>query len=224
MEQQAIERGESTQRQLYGALFPAPNTAIQLSAIGISYGDLERLFPDRVLLARLDEIFAAWKTSYEGLPAEKITESYPATRNDAFIRYNYVHYTYRSTVKAIKLDGIRQIEIKLANDGFIYPPRDTLALNNSYNSDERHHQRTGWARLSNETVKVHFRSILSGMKSIFGTGDGQLIFGKVLYHEHEERIDFLFANGTEASSKRILVTFEPGYPEHFHENDEWDSF
>jgi hypothetical protein len=227
MEQKASERGESVERQLYGAIFPTPNTAILLGAAGLTYSDLEKIFPERVLLARLDGIFGAWNTSYEALDAaDKITESYPANGTDSRILYNYDHCTYRSTVKAIKINGVRQIEIKLSNDGFIYPPREALALNSAYNSDKVHHKRSGWARLSNESVKTHFESILSGMKSILGTGEGELLFGKVLYHEYEERIDFLFSDtqhmGT--GSKRILVTFEPGYPEHFHENDEWDEF
>jgi len=45
---------------------------------------------------------------------------------------------------------------------------------------------------------------------------------QVLYHEFEERVDFLFQkkNGT----ARILITFEPGFPEHFHKDDPWGEF
>jgi hypothetical protein len=48
------------------------------------------------------------------------------------------------------------------------------------------------------------------------------IFGKVLYHEFEDRVDFLFRNQDE--SAHVLVSFEPGFPEHFHKDDHWGEF
>jgi hypothetical protein len=47
------------------------------------------------------------------------------------------------SVASLKINGLNQLEIKLANDGFIYPSRDSLALIAMYNSNRRHHKRTG---------------------------------------------------------------------------------
>ena len=41
--------------------------------------------------------------------------------------------------------------------------------------------------------------------------EGELIDGKVLYHEFEK----------EDESARILIFYEPVYPEHFHMDDAW---
>jgi hypothetical protein len=147
--------------------------------------------------------------------------AYPLAGTQARLLYDYDNDTYRSTVAPIKVNGVVQVEIKLSNDGFIYPSRDTLSLNHTYDSSNKHHKRTGWARLSDETIKTHFGSILAGAKSIMGAGKCELIDGQVLYQEFEERVDFLFQKKDESS--RILI-YEPGSPEHFHKDDPWGEF
>mmetsp|Transcript_206 Transcript_206/g.664 ORF Transcript_206/g.664 Transcript_206/m.664 type:complete len:201 (+) Transcript_206:275-877(+) len=199
-----------------------PQKAVMMGAVGLTFEDLKELFPDRVLLARLDDIFTAWKASHDSLPSNKqVSMTYPTVGTQARILYDYDHYTYRSTVAPIEINGAPQIEIKLSNDGFIYPSHDSLSLNDTYDSTKTHHKRTGWARLSDETIKTHFGSLIAGAKSIMGA-TGELVDGQVLYHEYEERVDFLFQkkNGT----ARILITFQPGFPEHFHKDDPWGEF
>jgi len=220
--QKTDDNEQSKERMLYNAIFPMPQKAVPMGAAGPSFEDLKEIFPDRVLLARLDDIFSAWKDSHDSLPSyEQVSMAYPVAGTKARILYDYDNYTYRSTVASIKVDGVVQFEIKLSNDGFIYPSRDTLSLNDTYFSRNTHHKRTGWARLSDETVKTHFASILAGAKSIMGAMD-ELIDGKVLYHEFQERVDFLFQRRD--GSARILISYEPGYPEHFHKDDPWGEF
>lgn len=205
------ENVNSKERQLYNAI-----------SVGLTFEDLKAIFPDRILIARLDDIFSAWEVSHDSLPSHKqVSMAYPAVGTQARILYDYDNYTYRSTVAPIEVNGLVQVEIKLSNDGFIYPSRDTLSLNPTYDSSKSHHKRTGWARLSDETIKTHFGSILAGAKSIMGA-EGELIDGKVLYHEFEERVNFLFQKKDE--SARILISYEPGYPEHFHKDDAWGEF
>lgn len=55
-----------------------------------------------------------------------------------------------------------------------------------------------------------------------GVGEGELIDGKVLYQEFEERVDFLFQKKDE--SARILISYEPGKLESFHKEDPLGEF
>ncbi|KAL3907618.1 MAG: hypothetical protein SGILL_008795, partial [Bacillariaceae sp.] len=110
----------------------------------------------------------------------------------------------------------------LSNDGFIYPSRDTLSVDEAYDSSTPQNQRTGWVQLSDETVGENFPAILAGGKTFLGLGEEESISVQVLYHEREERVDFKLQK--EDGSSRVLVTFEPGYPEHFHDDDNWGVF
>jgi hypothetical protein len=97
-------------------------------------------------------------------------------------------------------------------------------LNASYQSDAVHRQRTSWVRLSDDTVRVHFPSILQGVRTILNMQPEDRIFWKVLYHEIDERVDFLFVIAEENPTFGVLVAFEPGHPEHYHRNDAWGVF
>ena len=216
---------ETEDRKLNNALFPAPGILVQLRNLGVSFSELKAMFPERVRLARLDDIFVAWKESHDSLPSShQVTMTYPAAGTNCRILYDFDNYTYRSTVASIKINGRNQLEIQLANDGFIYPPKDSLAVNPTYNSNHNrtHHKRTGLVQLSDQTVKSNFPALLAGAKSILGVQGSEKVYGQVLYHDCEERVDFLFRK--QDSSWRILISFEPGWPEHFHEDDPWGKF
>ena len=84
----------SKERRLYNALFPIPQKAVMMGAVGLTFEDLKELFPDRVLLARLDDIFTAWKASHDSLPSnEQVSMTYPAVGTQARILYDYDHDT-----------------------------------------------------------------------------------------------------------------------------------
>jgi len=219
----------SSERIFYDSLFPASRVVVQVNQIGVSFGALCSLFPERVLLNRLDGIFLAWKQGHDTLPAHlKVSVTNPPAGGfigqSRVVLYDYDNYKYRSTVLFTHYHECPRIEIKLSNDGFIYPPRGELSLNPSYQSDAVHHQRTNWARLSDDTVRVHFPSILEGVKHILNMEPEGRIYGKVLYHEIDERVDFLFVNAEENPTFGVLVAFEPGHPEHHQRNDAWGAF
>jgi hypothetical protein len=187
------------------------------------------LFPKRVLLNRLDGIFQAWKQGHETLPAHlKVSVANPPTGGfigqSRVVLYDCDSYKYRSSVFFTHYHECPRIEITLSNDGFIYPPRGELSLNASYRSDAVHHQRASWVRLSDDTVRVHLPSILKGVKTILNMQHEDRIYGKVLYQEIDERVDFLFVNAEENPTFGVLVAFEPGHPEHYHRNDAWGVF
>jgi hypothetical protein len=218
------DRNPEASGQFYDGLFPVKGVTVQVRRVGLSFSDLATLFPDRVLLSRLDDIFRAWQSrSHDGLPSDKkVSMAYPAVDTTCRILYDYDKNTYHSTVASIEINArlCLQIQIKLSNDGFIYPFRESLSLNPTYNSGEKHRKRTGWAQLADETIKTHFKSILEGVKSVMGVVASDRIFGQVLYHEFEERVDFLFRNQDE-SSAHVLVSFEAGFPENFHKDDRY---
>lgn len=219
----------SHERSFYDSLFPASRVVVQVNQIGVSFAALRSLFPERVLLSRLDDIFRAWELGHETLPAHlKVSVANPPTGGfngqNRVVLYDYDNYKYRSTLLFTHYHDCPRIEIKLSNDGFIYPPRGELSLNHSFESDAVHHQRTNWVRLSDETIRVHFPSILGGVKKILNMQPEERVYGKVLYHEIDERVDFLFVNAEENPTFGLLVAFEPGHPEHYHRNDAWGVF
>ena len=63
--------------------------------------------------------------------------------------------------------------------------------------------------------------MLKGVTAILNMQAEDRIYGKVLYHEIDERIDFLFVNAEENPTFGVLVAFEPG---HYHRNDAWGVF
>lgn len=224
------EDDPSDERILYNHLFPAHQVVVQVNQTGFTFEALRRLLPaDRVLLNRLDGIFRAWEQGHGSLPSHlKVSITNPPTGGfvgpSRVVLYDYDNYKYRSTVLFTHYHECPRIEIKLSNDGFIHPPRAELSLNAAYQSGTVHHQRTNWVRLSDETVHVHFPSILQGVKSILNMQPHERIYGKVLYHELDERVDFLFVNAAENPTFGVLVAFERDHPEHYHRNDAWGVF
>ena len=149
----------SSERIFYDSLFPASRVVVQVNQIGVNFEALRSIFPERVLLNRLDGIFQAWKQGHETLPAHlKVSVTNLPTGGvgqNRVVLYDYDSYKYRSTVSFTHYHECPRIEIKLSNDGFIYPPSGELSLNATYRSDAVHHQRTNWARLCDDTVCVN---------------------------------------------------------------------
>jgi hypothetical protein len=57
-----------------------PAVVVQVNQIGVNFEVLRALFPERVLLNRLDGIFQAWKQGHETLPAHlKVSVTNPPT-------------------------------------------------------------------------------------------------------------------------------------------------
>jgi hypothetical protein len=78
----------------------------------------------------------------------------------------------------------------------------------------------GVSRLSGETMRAHFKTIATFAEQFL---KGESVDGQVLYNEKQERIDFRFKTCDEAKDiVRLVITFEPGYPYHWHDEDKWD--
>lgn len=101
----------------------------------------------------------------------------------------------------------------------------SLTLDPTYNSGTLHHQRRGWVKLSLDILETNFPSIIAFAKRAMEVVPPNLVSVKVLYHEANERVDFLFQDKGRNPSFGVLVAFEPGYvyPEVAHDDDFWDS-
>lgn len=202
------------------AIFPSPSTVSRTNGVFLSFDELKRLLPDRILLARIDDIFRSWCEKEAKLPSDKRFVCDQLDEKRQHILYKYDQYEYLSAAFPINfLDRKSQYCIKLANNGFIYPSASTLETDPAYNDCFTYHGTTGWSRLSTETLQVHFTAIVKFAKQFF---KGECVDGQVLYNDKQERIDFRFKTRDEAKDiVRLVITFEPGYPYHWHDEDKW---
>ena len=81
------------------------------------------------------------------------------------------------------------------------------------NSGTLHQKRRGWVKLSLDILVTNFPSIIAFAKRVMEVVPPNLVSVKVLYHEANERVDFLFQDKGRNPSFGVLVAFEPGYPE-----------
>ena len=64
------EENASEERQLYASISPRPREVNKLQTVLVSFEELQRIFPERVLLSRIDDIFRAWMAAEARLPPE----------------------------------------------------------------------------------------------------------------------------------------------------------
>mmetsp|Transcript_7370 Transcript_7370/g.20466 ORF Transcript_7370/g.20466 Transcript_7370/m.20466 type:complete len:218 (-) Transcript_7370:122-775(-) len=211
----------SEERRLYAAIFPQPSAVSRTNGVFLSFDALQRLLPDRILLARIDDIFRSWCDEEAKLPSDKRYVCDQLDEKPRHILYKHDEYEYLAAAFPVKFDNRKaQYCIKLANNGFIYPSATTIETNPSYNDSFTYHGTTGWSRLSAKTLQVHFKAIVKFAGQFF---KGERVDGQVLYNDKQERIDFRFKTSDEAKdSVRLVVTFEPGFPYHWHDEDKWD--
>ena len=99
---------------------------------------LKQIFPDRVRLNTLNSIFYSWVAHDAGDASHQLSKRMPAPYNLPYheqkftILYDHDRFKYRSTVVFADLQGYPRIEIKLSNDGFIFPQSGSLTLDPTY--------------------------------------------------------------------------------------------
>lgn len=212
---------KTSDRAFYSGIFPKPSTVNETNGVFLSFDELKRFLPDRVLLTRIDDIFRSWCEEEAKLVPEKRFVCDQLHGERRHLLYKFDHDEYLSAAFPIHFDNRKsQYCVKLANNGFIYLLASTLETGPSYNDSFTYHGTTGWSRLSRETMLAHFKTITKFAQQFF---KGESVDGQVLYNEKQERIDFRFK--TRDATKdivRLIITFEPGYPYHWHDEDKWD--
>lgn len=181
------EENASEERQLYASISPRPWEVNKLQTVLVAFEELQRIFPESVLLSRVDDIFRAWMAAEARLPPEDRVRFDGSLLNQSFepkrthLPYQFDHYEYMSSLIYFQFrhsQRLPQFNIKLANDGFIYPSASTLETNSSYNDARPYHGSTGWSQLSDETLQNHFKSLISFAKTFLETDkvDGQILY------------------------------------------------
>ena len=186
--------------------FPPSPVVVPVDQDGMSFEQLRFLIPERILLDRLDGIFVAWKQSAH----EKVSVTNLAAC-EFIMGFDYDNERCRSEISYTQHQECTRIEIKISCDGFdpyLYLPYDEYP---SHWSKDVRQPWTERARLSNDTVREHFPSIMKGVKEILNMGHEGRIYGKMHYHKvySVERVDFLFANAEENPTFEVFVAFEP---------------
>ena len=122
-----------TDRIHYGRIFPQQRTVNATNAFFLSYEELSRLLPDRVHLARVDDIFRSWSEAEAKVAPEERIVCDILKKERYHLTYEFDHYTYCSSMFYVHfLNRKPHYGIKLANDGFIYPSSSTLETDPSY--------------------------------------------------------------------------------------------
>jgi hypothetical protein len=183
---------------------------------GFKFEEFRRLLPDRVLLVRLDDIFCSWQSAVDSVPNFSFPEKDCENRH---ISYSFDHHTYLSTIYKLwpANEATGALHIKLANDGFIYPPRSEL---HTKPHDQSRHGIPNWCVLDDDSCKLHFKSLFGFVMKYFQRIAEQIQF-RVFYHEEFERIDFCFR--TCLTNEKLVITFEPGFPisDDYDDADPW---
>jgi hypothetical protein len=169
---------------------------------------LKTKFPERFKINRIVEIFQQFAAQLECKQPATFDYLHEKHRD---IHYEYDHLNYLSQVfprDSIPASGplcgieVKQVMIKLSNDGFLYdhPPKNATKL------DGMRHQRNDWYMLP-ESEHTTFDLIAQFCRKILN-GQCQI---RILYNYVHYRIDFLaFAQKPE---RQVTITFEPGFPE-----------
>jgi hypothetical protein len=222
---------KSSDRNLYDAFFPVGARVVKTRPrlIGLTSEQLMTLMPERVRLARIDDIFRAWKKGHDNLlPADRVQCNVSIPRNDeqrTHLHYEFDNHMYLSSLYYCHpRDTRRQSKlcIKLANDGFI---DQRTNFNDPDHFNDRGHSPTSrtyrdeprWNLLSTKTLESRFKSIVQFAKSFHGS---DAIDGAVLYNEKMDRLEFRFKLRDSNHDKvRLEITFEAGDPSHWHNHD-----
>lgn len=124
----------SSERFYYSSIFPSSSTVNPTNGVFLSFDELMRLLPDRIMLARVDDIFRSWCKEEEQLSPDKRFVCDQINFERTHILYKHDHNKYVSSAFGITfLNSQPQYCIKLANSDFIYPSAASLETDPTYN-------------------------------------------------------------------------------------------
>jgi len=205
---------KSPEYEFYRSLFPGAGAFVRPLG-GLQYDQAKALFADRFKLTHLTEILNSWQNSAPQLTTDNFDNYYG---KEVVYFYHYDKLLYRSTLwgttwqepKGKRL--IRSLNIKLSNDGFLYPHTNELKV---FRSDIRRHDGDShWTLLDREQAITTFSHHIAFAKSYFKTT--KVLDVKVFYNFFMDRIDFKAWFGED----ELVISYEPGFPETDF-NDEW---
>lgn len=164
-----------------------------------------------------DDNLAAFLSKYESdiensfMNFDKTTHQ--PERNWPFI-YRVDELLYRATMvlSTFPNDGtmICALNIRLSNDGFLYPPN--RQLRKLQENTVSNHKRSGWYLLTKDEV-LKFPTAVNFAEKILGSSWKCMMY----YHKDEQRMDLKFKH----LNTFVFVQFEPGYPETYFDDNLW---
>lgn len=182
--------------------------------VSVDVDELLQQMPERFLLSNLDQIFGSWKSALDTLGGIGYL---PLLTDKSGIRkalnYDHDHHKYRSDTYIEVYNGNSLLCIKLANNGFLYPPEAHLqVVTNS--TTERH--RNVFVKL----MKGHlndFKGIVQFAKNYLNSRVKVQLF----YSYMGDRMDLKMFDVTD-STRGVVVTFEKFDPvDDLFDEDYW---
>jgi len=209
----------SSQFQLYSYLFPGYKRKMNLQDMPPELRlSLHKEIQEYFNLAHVGEIFTGCRIKYDMYPQAiptliEMMNTKLGEQRKVTMDYDFDHLRYRSDSWIHHhADGVKELNIKLSNDGFIYINEYTLKTK-AINKSARGYD--GWAVLDTPD-QSEFRPLIDFARVWFQTHALKFV---IHYNFIESRIDFHVYNNAEKSS--LIITFEPGYPESIVKEDYW---
>lgn len=207
--------------QYYQRLFPDQADSQDITKT-LLYQQAKQLYPERFNLDTIGKIFESWKACLRPdhpflassdlkvkklrMTLQSIIDSY---REREFQPYVYDKVTYLSTVWTSKFAEFlanRQLDIKLSNNGFLFP--ETKELKVFKEKITRHDESATWCQLDCSEVKKWFSSMMQFTEKFLG----KTAEHKVWYNFHTNHIDFKSFSNTGKPLLAICITMESGGP------------
>lgn len=219
------ERKSSPQFDFYNLLFPVEIGTGKRIAMGklvaLSPDAVKKQYPERFNFSVINDNFVAL--------AARLPKDLSKLWDNEVTVYQYDKLKYRAERDVSHWDmadgtRVKQLSIRLSNDGFLYSPAKDLAVHRSGVS--RHHSNT-WSVLDHSEI-ARFHTIVDWCKSTaFGATKPKAVRFTMFYNFDDDRIDIkaVYPSSTlawptgvkppidrEVDSHAVVITFEPGYP------------
>jgi len=179
------------------------------SDMGVYYSLYHHCMPRRFDLSNLSGIFDSWfgESFYDVKAIPQLAAvPYPTTAAPYTVYYHHDKHTYKSDayISHYTANNVKNttLNIKLANDGFIYPKNSELTIFRS--TQPRHHSNV-YIKLD----KVHlakFTSLINFSKAYLGSRSLRV---QLFYSFDEGRMDFK-AFDSSNTHLGVVITFERG--------------
>lgn len=167
-----------------------------------NYCDLASIMSEQFRLSNLNDIFNSWKSSLDALGGLAfLSELMSCPGIKSAIPYRHDFHDYRADCYIEKYGGNTLFCLKLANNGFLYPPVSELSLFNSHVSME--HPRNVFEKLD-VSHKSDFQSLIQFAKAYLKCKQVKL---QLFYCFDGDRMDFKAFNSNDRT-QGVVITFE----------------
>lgn len=219
------ERKRTATYTFYSSLFPFPRSVTNVSVP--LYQAAKQLFPEKFEKQIICDIFEAWnqQVALKELKDGPKQDANRFCRPKQYFGYLYDGIVYQSLVQTVSYKNptdsclYTKLNIKLSNDGFLYPDPAELKV---FKENVRRHYGTTWCLLDRDELQNWFRPLMDFAVWWLQMSKKDLVF-KLWYNFDFSRIDFFAFQKVEVNGEKLALTisFEPGGPMIDFEDDGW---